>query len=92
MDIVAVSAPANYVMEASSEIIGTNSFLSLQITQLIGSAVEPVNRNWSVPFESLHYTYKKYAYACTIFTLAGLFYIAFYRTCVFQHAHIRMRC
>ena len=37
------------------------------------------------------YAYKKYGQAYTIFTLVGLFYFAFYRTCVFQHAYIRMR-
>ena len=37
------------------------------------------------------YAYKKYAYAYKILTLIGLFYIAFYRTCVFQHAYTRMR-
>ena len=30
--------------------------------------------------------YKKYAYEYKNFTLAGLFYIAFHRTRVFQHA------
>ena len=34
---------------------------------------------------------KKNAYAYKIPTLVGLFYIAFYRTCMFQHAYIRMR-
>ena len=37
------------------------------------------------------YAYKKNAYAYKIPTLVGLFYIAFYRTCMFQHAYICMR-
>ena len=37
------------------------------------------------------YAYKKYAYAYKILTLVGLFYILFYRTCVYTHAYFRMR-
>ena len=33
------------------EIIGTDSFFSLQTIHFIGCAVEPVNPNWSAPFE-----------------------------------------
>ena len=32
------------------------------------------------------YAYKKYAFTYKILTLVGLFYIAFYRTCVYTHA------
>ena len=37
------------------------------------------------------YAYKKYMYRYKILILVGLFYVAFYRTCVYTHAYFRIR-
>ena len=48
-------------------------------------------KKYGYAYKKYGYAYKKYAYAYKILTLVGLFYIAFYRTCIFQYAYIRMR-
>ena len=65
-----------------------NESAELKITTKAAFTEFPYLRICAKKYE---YAYKKYAYAYKILTLFGLFYLAFYRTCIYTHAYFGMR-